>query len=189
MSSSNDRASDVVRNHTGQDGIRLIHADDDIATAADSLKDMKPKLTPGFSQQLSECALSRVRDFGNALYLLSDYGARDESAMLEEVQFYDYLFGTKSHFLEKLDKVRTPAEYQSIWQTARQEWKPKISKPPTERWLKRAENLKSEGCELAAMKKFQSLLNEMDDLSRMVKEAAEQYDNQMQLQLDMLRGK
>lgn len=189
--SSSDTASETVRQHTKQASIGPNHAEQDnaIATAAESLKVLKPILTPGFIEQLSVAAIARIERFGEALYSIADNVGEDESKVLQEIQFLNFIQGEDSPHLEALDKIQNEKEFATFRETVMQTWKPQFTTSPKEGWIKRAEKLKTETDEKLALNKFESVLREVDRLSPMVFEAAYDVEHEIELQSDIARGK
>lgn len=187
--SSSDVVSDEVARHTGPVGIRMEAVKEDIAAATESLHSAKPDLVKPFHKLLSEAAVQRIEDFAGALYSVTSYLDQDESKILTDIQFVAYLYGENSPYLDELSNIRTHEEYLVLEEKARSNWSAPFPDSPVERWLKRAQNLSTEQRPTIALKKFQTLLDEMEPLSGPVYDAANQFEEKLQQQMDEMRGK
>ena len=185
---SSDIVSKVVQHHSHEEGIRLENSEEDLANATNSLKQLKPQLTPGFAAQLSGCLINRIDDFAQSLWSLTGQGERDETEMFHEVQFHFYLFD-ESPVKTQLTQKMLPWDYEKLWKEQRSNWRPKYRNLPTERWRQRSEQLSHVKCPMLAMKKFQTLLCEIEPLRLNMCQAAEDYENQQQLEWDLRNGR
>lgn len=185
---SSDMISDVVKQHCHEEGLRLENFEEDLAKATTSLKQLKPQLSTGFAAQLSQCLISRIDDFDQALWSLTYQGQRDATEMFHEVQFHFYLFDD-SPVKEQLTQPMLRWDYEKLWKEQRAKWPPKPKTLPTERWRNRANELSHVKCPMLAMKKSETLLREIEPLRQNMCQAAEDDENQQQLEWDLRDGR
>jgi len=181
--SSNDKISEVVKRHTTTVGIRLAHFEEDIAKATVALRQLKPPISPGFAQQLSLCIIRRVDEFEQALWFLTDQGQRDQFAVLDDILFHNYLFD-KSPSKDLLTQPMLPVDFEKLKSEQRALWRSKFGSLPTNRWRDRAYDLNRQTCPMLALKKSETLLSEIEPVMKAVCLAAEEYENQQQLDWD-----
>ena len=187
--SSHDVISETVARHTGSDGIRIESPDDDIAVVTTSLKASKPPLDLQFSEYLGQAAIRRVDEFNCALQWLSEELKVDQSKLLVDLQFKGFVSAEDSPHIEEFSTVSSKEEFERFVSKVRAAWKPKFPASPGDRWMKRAKSLRGDANPLLAMKKFQSILDEMEAIVEIVRTAAIELENYFQLQSDISRGK
>lgn len=186
-----DELSEVVRHHTEslitEDGMLVDH-DRFRQGVSNSLKQIKPQLSRSFVEIICDFAIEKVDTIMGNISFLSEDNLRggNETEVLHEIQFTQYL---REHFSTVNSPRGSHAEYFESVRQLRSKWTPKYPLNPTPRWLARAKHLAEEKTSINVLRNFENLKRDMQEFEEMIERAAIEFDQNIQRQIDQLRGK
>lgn len=166
----------------------ILKAADD---ACDSLSKERPAMPVPFPEVLSNSALGALEEVENRLDCLvnDSFHKTTEEQVIQQVQLWNFLEGKNTieeamnMSGEKYDNFFKAIEY------LEQNWRAPIRNNPIPSWKKRAEGLETEKNDFACMIKYDTLRTDMSVFENAVQKAAIALDEEINLQIDMARGK
>ena len=191
--SSDDVYSDVAKRYLPLRDGRLDLFNVEYGTLADKLRSGLPDGLPQLSETLAASANSAIEEAVESFDFLISSNPRgmDDGEMLEQAQWDQDL----AKALEKyhVDDSLTGAEYREIYTKAKEsiaeDWYPRQTSIPSERWLRRSMAVAREPDPLVAMALYQSLRNDMSYLEEAIQSEAYELDRWIENEIDRRRGK
>lgn len=186
----------AVEKHAGKDG-RKVSYETGMIEIANSLRQLKPSSHRTLSSALSESSVERTNETAEQLeFLVSNSSTapkkRTEDEIVEELQFYDYIFNDSSvkEILSKAEnEAQNLAEYNTVKKLVRENWKPKYSSNPLPKFHEQAKKIEKKRKDLDALKAFEKFKKEFAYFSTVFEESAIALDQHIQQEIDAYRGK
>jgi hypothetical protein len=189
--SSSDSVSDIVKCHVKDDLASPLDYNTMIDRVVDSLLSVPPILKEPIYETLSNSALDKVKEIEDGLDYLTECHPRgfSKSEILEEIQFYYSLSNNDPDIKIDCSKFENCFEVSQEMERVRKAWSPKHKKNPISRWRERAIGIRNERTPISVLKKYENLINDMSYLQEAVGEAVYYLDQQIQTEIDRMRGK
>jgi hypothetical protein len=189
----NVETSDAVKWHWKEES-PLGDLDAQFVATRESLKRLKPSMSPSFAEQVSAYAEQTVVRLDEALdFLVNDNpNGDDEATVLEDIQFSDHFqnsLGERMVGFHSVSELEGLEHWKTLFDRAKASWQPKYRSRPTQRWRNRAIALRHEANPSDVVRKYNGLISEMSWFEGVVHEAAYELDTWIQLQIDIARGK
>ncbi|ODU01540.1 MAG: hypothetical protein ABS79_01480 [Planctomycetes bacterium SCN 63-9] len=179
--------SETVRRHTS--GIKMFpFFEDDFVAIAQSLSRERPEPEPNLQDVLSNSALRRIDHVQEAMDYLREDNGQEEVDLVRELQYWrDFADNHPStDGLTDEDAAKVRDQWKKDMDA---NWKPKLRTSPVTRYRKRAIALQSTVNASNALQNFETLKRDMEPFAELVLNAAQEYSDHIQNQIDAARGK
>ncbi|WP_411725756.1 hypothetical protein [Methyloglobulus sp.] len=182
----------VEKHAAKKDGRGIIH-EIGMSEIANSLRQLKPSRHRALSMALSESALEQTNDAAENLEFLvnntsADPKKRTEDEIVEELQFYDYIYSEES-VKERLSKAQNLTEYRETTNLIRKSWKPKHKSNPLPKFREQAKKIAKKSEDIDGLKEFESFKNNFTYFSRVVEENAIALEQKIQQEINEYRDR